>query len=243
MRDNRAHAATSLSRSGTNRLMQAADDTAQFETFQAQRNDRWANLLSRAAALIQSAPTADIASPLDAARQLFAEFYAESAALALCVARRVATERYAEDVLADSYLQAWKNLTTFDANRGQAGAWLLTIVRSRALDKLRNEKLRKTLSLDEGIASDADSSSTSLIDSIAAPSESTPQALLESTQSQSLVRRALADLSHNERWVLSLAYFRDMSHSEIALATSLPLGTVKSLTSRSLAKLRTALGQ
>jgi RNA polymerase sigma-70 factor (ECF subfamily) len=147
----------------------------------------------------------------------------------------VAGTAFAEDVLAESYLQAWRQAKAFDPNRGRASTWLLTIVRSRALDKLRAENLRRTESLnDEG---DEDRP----VPAEPADDRPGPEALLQGQQQHTRLHRALADLSVNERWVLGLAYYQDLSHSEIAALTALPLGTVKSLASRGVQKLRVAL--
>ncbi len=199
----------------------ADQDTARFEALRQERDDRWATALRESAR-----PMGDG----QAAQAAFAEFYSQSASLALSVARRVVGERFACDVMADAYAQAWRDVAKFEPDRGPASAWLLTIVRSRALDRLRSEKLRLVQPIED--------SSADLQDDTPGP-----DSVLAHTEAKGLLHRALADLSANERWVLGLAYYKDMSHSEIAAATALPLGTVKSLTSRALAKLNKALPQ
>ena len=62
-------------------------------------------------------------------------------------------------------------------------------------------------------------------------------------EASSRLHAALAQLSANERWVLGLAFFRDCSQSEIAAATGMPLGTVKSLVTRAQHKLRETLAE
>jgi RNA polymerase sigma-70 factor (ECF subfamily) len=181
------------------------------------RDDRWASLLAQA-------QRGDSAA--------FAAFYKESASLALSVARRIAPA-HAQDVLAEAYLQAFEGAASFDVQLGRAGTWLLTMVRSRALDKLRREKLRQGVDLESDDAeSFADQNPSADLG---------PDALLESTEAKGLLHRALADLSSNERWVLGLAFYQDLTQSEIAQTTALPLGTVKSLMHRAQAKLRSAL--
>jgi len=148
------------------------------------------------------------------------------------VVRRIAGDVHAEDVLSDCYFQAWRNAKQFDAARGSALSWLLTMARSRALDRMRQETLRHG-----GLAGapefDPDSSETG--------QDSGPEQLLESVEAGSRLHAALSHLSANERWVLGLAYFREHSHSEIAGITGLPLGTVKSLVTRAQHKLRETL--
>jgi RNA polymerase sigma-70 factor (ECF subfamily) len=165
----------------------------------------------------------------------FESFYAQTVRHALAVARRIVGEAHAADVLSDCYFQAWRDAARFDPGRGSALAWLLTMARSRALDRLRQEAVRHG-GLDGAPAFDADSA-----DGTAAGTAPGPDTLLECTESRSRLHAALARLSANERWVLALAYFRDHTHGEIAAHTGLPLGTVKSLISRAQAKLREAL--
>jgi RNA polymerase sigma-70 factor, ECF subfamily len=162
----------------------------------------------------------------------FESFYSATARQALGLVRRVAGDAHAEDILSDCYFQAWRDASRFDPQRGSALGWLLTIARSRALDRMRQETLRHG-GLSGAPEFDADASQPSI--------EPGPEQLLESMQSQSRLHAALAGLSANERWVLGLAFFRDCSQSEIAECTGLPLGTVKSLVTRAQHKLRETL--
>jgi RNA polymerase sigma-70 factor (ECF subfamily) len=163
----------------------------------------------------------------------FEQFYDATARGVLAVVRRIAGDNHAEDVLSEAYLQAWRDAARFDAQRGSAIAWLLAIARSRALDRLRQEALRHG-GLPGAPEHDADGDATLVVG---------PDALLESVEVRSRLHEALARLSANERWVLGLAYFRDLRQSEVAAATGLPLGTVKSLTTRAQQKLRDALAE
>jgi RNA polymerase sigma-70 factor, ECF subfamily len=162
----------------------------------------------------------------------FEEFYTLTLGFATAVVRRIAGPGHLEDVLSDAYFQAWQQAARFDALRGNALTWFLTIARSRALDRLRAEKLRHA-----GQSGAPDFEMQDMQDD----AQPGPDALLESTQAASHLHAALARLSANERWVLGLAYYRDLSHSEIASLTGLPLGTVKSLINRSQQKLRDTL--
>ncbi|HVZ42979.1 MAG TPA: sigma-70 family RNA polymerase sigma factor [Ramlibacter sp.] len=162
----------------------------------------------------------------------FEQFYGATARHALALVRRIAGDGYAEDVLSDCYFQAWRNAAQFDASRGSALTWLLTMARSRALDRLRQETLRHG-GLPGAPEFDADEHAD------AHPVG--PDDLLESVEARHRLHAALARLAPNERWVLGLAYFRDFSQSEIASITGMPLGTVKSLMTRSQHKLREAL--
>ena len=176
------------------------------------------------AALLQAAAHGDA--------RAFENFYNATVRQAMAVVRRIVGEAYTEDVLADCYFQAWRNARQFDAGRGSALTWLLTMARSRALDRMRQETLRHG-GLSGAPEFDADSAE--------ADGRPGPDALLESVESCSRLHEALAQLSASERWVLALAYFRDHTHSEISTLTGLPLGTVKSHITRGQQKLREAL--
>lgn len=163
----------------------------------------------------------------------FESFYMATSRTALAFVRRVAGDALAEDVLADAFFQAWRDAGRFDGTRGSALAWLLTIARSRALDRLRQESLRHG-----GLAGapdyDADGDEAA---------DASPPDLLEAVHSSSRLHAALRDLSANERWVLGLAYFREHTQAEIAALTGMPLGTVKSHMVRAQARLREALAE
>ena len=160
----------------------------------------------------------------------FERVYDLSVAHAHALARRIVPSADVEDVVADAYFQAWRDAGEFDAQRGSPVTWLLTIVRSRALDLLR----RHRASPEVAAADDADGH----------PADSAgPPDLLDGVQAQCRLHRALAALSAQERWVLGLAYYREMSHREVSEATGLPLGSVKSLILRAQAKLRAVLAE
>lgn len=135
----------------------------------------------------------------------------------------------AEEVAEDVYWQVWRQALRFDPARGNAMSWLLTITRSRALDSLRRE--------DEA---DAHPEPETLIVAEAAD-DGDPQDLFEATQRSHALHAALATLDALPRQLLALAFFRGLTHEEIALQTALPLGTVKSHIRRALATLRGVL--
>lgn len=157
----------------------------------------------------------------------FEAFFDATAGYARALARRMLHDADLEDALADAYFDAWQRAAQFDPARGSAVSWLLTIVHSRAIDRLRQ---RHTGAATEAAADDSPTD----------PTED-PAERLWRCQSQQRLHRALAALSPGERWVLGLAYFRDLPHGAIAQATGLPLGSVKSLILRAQHKLRERL--
>lgn len=135
----------------------------------------------------------------------------------------------AEEVVEDVYWQVWRQALRFDPARGNALAWLLTMARSRALDHLRRA--------DEATAHPEPETLVSLEES----REGDPQDLLDATQQNRLLHAALAGLDALPRQLVALAFFRGLTHEEIAQQADLPLGTVKSHIRRALIALREVL--
>jgi RNA polymerase sigma-70 factor, ECF subfamily len=141
----------------------------------------------------------------------------------------------AEEVVAESFAQMWRNATTFDRTRGSVVAWVSTIVRSRSLDLLRARRRRARM-LDEAAAMSDEGASPAL--STGSPS---PDRDVELNEAQRLVRRSLDELPAPQRLCLELAYFGGLSQSEIAERLSEPLGTVKTRMRAGMDKLRSSL--
>jgi len=145
--------------------------------------------------------------------------------------RMVRDTAAAEDVVIDTFHQAWRAAARYDAKRGTPLAWLLVICRSRALDFLRArdpavthdnpETLRATDDMDGG---------------------RDPVDLVAARQTNAALGAALRQLVPAQRQMLGLAFFRGLTHEEIATQTALPLGTVKSQIRRALTTLRRELG-
>jgi len=135
----------------------------------------------------------------------------------------------AEEVVEDTYWQVWRQAPRYDAMRGRPLTWLLAMARSRAIDALRrDERFRHDELPEEGVADD---------DAGAPP----PQDLLDATRDATALHEALAALEPRARQLVSLAFFRGLTHEEIAEREGMPLGTVKSLIRRSLQQLRRCL--
>ncbi len=135
----------------------------------------------------------------------------------------------AEEVAEDVFFQVWRQAGRFDAARGHPMAWLLTIARSRALDALR--RTDDALSMEEP---------ETLLDAELRP-DGDPGLLLGAQQERASLLQALQILEPMPRQILALAFFRGLTHEEIADHARLPLGTVKSHIRRALLTLRTAL--
>lgn len=190
----------------------------------------------------------------------FEAFYAATFTQARTVARRLLREPAAvEDLLADCYFEAWRQVARFDPARGSAMTWLLVRVRSRGLDTLRAAAARPVQaagafaafathgphalqgaaagrSADDAFAGGPGGEPTLATDPADDPAEQ-----LWRREAGAGLQAALATLSAAERWVLGLAYLRELSHAEIAACTGMPLGTVKSHAQRAQQKLRARL--
>jgi RNA polymerase sigma-70 factor (ECF subfamily) len=155
------------------------------------------------------------------------------------VLRMVKSASDAEDVVEETFWQAWRQADRFAADRGSVQTWLLTIARSRSLDRLRSLKRRREDSIDD--VSPASGASGLSPDSALPASSSDPLRTAELHERSELVRAALAELPREQREALELGYFGGLSQSEIAEQTGLPLGTVKTRMRLALLKLRERL--
>ncbi|MEA3278748.1 MAG: sigma-70 family RNA polymerase sigma factor [Pseudomonadota bacterium] len=143
--------------------------------------------------------------------------------LALRITQR---RELAEEALNDVYLQVWRQAATYDPARGSVLAWLSVLCRSRALDALRRHR--------SGVPGESVG-----LDAVAETGgDQQAQDLLLSVERGSRVHAALAHLRGQQRQLLALAYFRGLTHSELAQVTGLPLGTVKTQIRRTLTELR-----
>ena len=123
----------------------------------------------------------------------------------------------AEEVTLDVFVLIWQKAHTYRSDRSKVYTWLTTLARNRAIDVLRRENVRP---LKHSVAW-ADLS-------LEPPAGGkTPEQAAEMTSQKQRVRAAIAELSEEQREVIGLAYFRGLSHSQIARELNLPLGTVK----------------
>jgi RNA polymerase sigma-70 factor (ECF subfamily) len=153
-------------------------------------------------------------------------------AVRVCALSIVDEAAEAEDVVEDVFWQAWRQSGRFDAERGSVSAWLLTIARSRALDRARaRRRSRETSGLEELEHSGVE----------AMVAQGDPLMDAERGERSRLVRRALHDLPAEQRESLELAYFEGLSQTEIAERTGNPLGTVKTRMRLAMQKLRESL--
>jgi len=163
-------------------------------------------------------------------RAAFDTFYKTTVTRMAAIAQRVTMQtEMAEEVLSDVYLQVWNQPERFDGSRGSVLAWLTIMCRSRALDRVRRNRA--------GVMGDA----VSIDEAPEAMCEEHPQDLLLVVESNTALHKALHSLDEQQRQLLSLAYFKGYSHSELATMTGLPIGTVKTRIRRAVIVLKEML--
>ena len=145
------------------------------------------------------------------------------------IIRILRSQPEAEDVLQEVFLQVWRQASSFDETRGRPFTWLVTLARSRAIDRLRSLGSRERAGL-EAAREVTDSISDAATDAV------------KSEQAET-VRRALSQLPEEQRRTLVLAYFEGLTQTEIAERLKAPLGTIKTRMRSGMIKLRELLGE
>jgi len=174
-----------------------------------------------------------IARAADGDEVALAELYDGTSSLVHGLVLRILGEpEAAEEVTADVYLQVWRQAERYDPARGAALGWLLTIARSRAIDRLRNQTIRRERHEPEGAMRRAATLAVA----------SGLEEAVRATERRHAVQRALMHLSPDERGTIELAYYQGLSHSEIAAKLGAPLGTVKTRIRLGMTRLRQELG-
>ncbi|MBX3235886.1 MAG: sigma-70 family RNA polymerase sigma factor [Nitrospiraceae bacterium] len=179
------------------------------------QEQHWGMLIARIASGDQSA---------------LAELYDASSAQVFGLALRVLAERTAaEDVTLEVYTQVWRQAGSYDPARGTPGSWLMTVARTRAIDRFRAGYLERGAQAPLESAADLPGMGE------------TPEQYAAGVERQRLVREALTALTSEQREAVSLAYYWGLSQSEIADRLQIPLGTVKTRVRLGMMKLREVL--
>jgi RNA polymerase sigma-70 factor (ECF subfamily) len=160
----------------------------------------------------------------------FAQFYQATSPRVFGLALRILRERSAaEDITCEVFTQVWQKVREFDPYRGTAIAWLLTMARTRAIDRLRQDRR-------------VDSKQDVLETALEVWAETaTPEQNTLIDERAVRVRTALAKLPAEQREAISISFFGGLSHSETAETLGAPLGTVKTRIRAGLAALRREL--
>jgi len=142
--------------------------------------------------------------------------YDETSSILFGLALRILDDAAdAEEVVLDVYQQVWKAHQAFDPARGGVLGWLTVMTRSRAIDRLRSAGARRSreLPIEEGWEE--------------ASSQPAPESQSIFAQQRMIVRRALTALAPEQRQAIELAFFRGLTHGEVAEKLGAPLGTIK----------------
>jgi RNA polymerase sigma-70 factor (ECF subfamily) len=132
----------------------------------------------------------------------------------------------AEEVTQETMVTVWRKAALYDPLKASPATWIFTIARNQRIDAFRRERHPELDPEDPALRIDADPAA---------------DAVLATKQSSAQVSRAVADLSSNERRLLTLAYYEDKTHTMIAAELGIPLGTVKSRMRQVFRKLRSHL--
>lgn len=163
-------------------------------------------------------------------RDAFGSLYdATSRRLHGLVLRVVRDPAQAEEVTQEVYLEIWRTASRYDAGRGSALSWMLTIAHRKAVDRVRSAESSSRREatyhhLNQTVDHDATADAA--------------HASLEARR----VRSALSDLAQAQREAIELAYFGGYTHTEVAALLDLPLGTAKTRIRDGLIRLRDAIG-
>jgi RNA polymerase sigma factor (sigma-70 family) len=179
-------------------------------------------------ALLDRMSTASL--PFAEREEAFHALYDLTAGKLFGLALRVVRNReWAEDVLQEAFLHVWRVADTYRSSLSPPLAWLGMIVRSRALDFLRRRNSERA---------DAALEIDGAIEETVAGDSPNPMDTHQASEAAWALHECLRKLEARQREVVSLAYLRDLSHSELAAQLKLPLGTVKTWIRRGLDQLR-----
>ena len=171
------------------------------------------------------------AAPGDAAETALRQLYDRYRLILFGVLVRILNDREeAEDVLQEVFLQVWRRAADFDENRGRPFTWLVTLARSRGIDRLR------ALASRERVATMAEAGANEASEAV---SDAATDAIR--SEQRGVVNSALSQLPEDQKRPLMLAYFDGLTQSEIALQLGAPLGTVKTRMRSGMMKLRELL--
>jgi RNA polymerase sigma-70 factor (ECF subfamily) len=163
-------------------------------------------------------------------RSAFSLLYDRHSPMLFAICRRILKDfGKSEDILIEVFLEVWSRADRFDGSRGSPLTYLVTLTRSRAIDRQRSQSAQLN-------ATSGNPDSTAPLSPAANPLQSA-----ESKEQQQIVRAALADLEPAQREALEYAFYEGLSHSEIAQKLQKPLGTVKTYIRQGLIRLRSSL--
>lgn len=167
--------------------------------------------------------------------QAFSQLYDQSSTLLFTLAVRIlGNHEEAAELLQDVYFEVWRKVSRYDVGRGTPIAWLITLTKSRALDRLRTRTARGHHATESVEAKAA----AQLTEDRPSPFETKADQELRTA-----VLTAVEGLPQAQQQAIELAYYEGLSHTEIASRLNQPLGTVKTRIKLGMSKLREVLQQ
>ncbi len=167
-------------------------------------------------------------------QQAFSQLYDHSSTLLFTLAVRILGNREeAAELLQDVYLEVWRKVSRYDVGRGTPVAWLVTLTKSRAIDRLRARASSRGYQ-----AANPPEVGTAAEVTDPGPSPFETQA---DQELRIAVGAAVAGLPQAQQQAIELAYYEGLSHAEIASRLNQPLGTVKTRIKLGMSKLRDSL--
>lgn len=166
-------------------------------------------------------------------KQAFSDLYDRfSSPLYAMAVRIIRDPAEAQDIVHDVFITVWDKAATFESGRGTAFSWVVTLVRNRAIDRVRSRRRRAEL-LAESAPADLGYQEN--------PAGSSGSDVATASDEARAVRAAVATLPTDQRHALELAFFGGLTQEQIAEKLSEPLGTIKARIRRGLLKLRDSL--
>jgi RNA polymerase sigma-70 factor (ECF subfamily) len=164
----------------------------------------------------------------------FASFYDRYAPLVYALlVRMLRCSSQAEEVLSQVFWEVWAKAQRYNPERGSPRTYLLTLARSRALDRIRAQSLQ--------VRKEHEAARQRQLEWTDRQAGLDPSEATILTEDQQLVHTAIKELSREQQQVLQLAYFEGLTQEQMSERLNLPLGTVKSNVRRGLTVLRQAL--
>jgi RNA polymerase sigma-70 factor (ECF subfamily) len=154
----------------------------------------------------------------DGSAEALGRLYDRYVATVFGLARRIVSRlEDAEEVVQDVFTQVWREAGRYRDERASVAGWIVMLTRTRAIDRLRARRARP----------DGDQGAEASPGQPLPSADRDPEAVAISRQQADAIRRTLETLPDNQRALIEMAYYRGLTHTEIAAETGVPLGTVK----------------
>ncbi|WP_194721990.1 sigma-70 family RNA polymerase sigma factor [Noviherbaspirillum malthae] len=160
----------------------------------------------------------------------FRSLYGATSSKLFGFALRILTRReWAEEALQESFISIWNSAVTYQFNFAAPMTWMAAIVRNKAFDILRR--------VDDSMQLGADSLDPEILSAVESP-DPTPIEALQMSSSAKALARCLARLEATHRQAVALAFYHELSYSDVARQMNIPIGTIKTWIRRGLEQLR-----